>query len=200
MATVSELVWLHVKRRPYLRETLKSGAANYSRLARAVSREIFGRQERFSATKAALIRIAARLCAEESAEEAKTIEVLKDTTISITGSVAAVTSSMPLKLDAIAYVKSGGTYTYIISEKEAVRVSRLKCVLSCKAGQNMLTLSSSKVIESTPGVASLILMQLASEGINVTELISAYTDTILIIRQSDTERAYGMLLELMGRK
>ena len=62
---------------------------------------------------------------------------------------------------------------------------------------NLITIESPEELEEVPGVISYILGALASEGINVVEFISCYTDTLLVVKQADTERAYSILSRIM---
>ena len=39
---ISELVWLYIKKRPFLKEIVREGIVNYSALARKISVEVFG--------------------------------------------------------------------------------------------------------------------------------------------------------------
>ncbi|VVB98311.1 ACT domain protein [uncultured archaeon] len=73
---------------------------------------------------------------------------------------------------------------------------RSKSIIQAEENLNLFILSSSPDIEDTPGVISTVLHLLAAEGINVHEFISSYTDTLLVIREADTSRAYELLSAL----
>lgn len=192
----SELVWLYVKRRPFIKEMLKYDLVNYSRLSRRLCREIFGSQKSFYAVKAALMRLGSKIRKKEGELEGKVLEVLKNTSISIRNKVIVLISSAPLGIDTISSVKSGNFYTYIAEQKEAAKVMRSRSIISTEENLNLFILSSTPEIESTPGVISTVLHLLAAEGINVHEFISSYTDTLLVIREADTSRAYELLSSL----
>ncbi len=196
MEKTSELVWLYVKRRPFIKEMLKYDLVNYSRLARKLCKEVFRSQSNFYAVKAALMRIGARIRKKETEMEGKVLEVLKDTSISIRNKVVVLISSAPLELEAVSSVKSGHFYTYIAEQREAAKAMRSKSILSVEENLNLFILSSTPAIEDTPGVISTVLHLLAAEGINVNEFISSYTDTLLVIGEADTSRAYELLSSL----
>lgn len=196
MEKTSELAWLYVKRRPFIKEMLKYGLVNYSRLARKLCKEIFGSQKNFYAVKAALMRLGFKIRKREGEMEEKILEVLKNTSISIRNKVVVLISSAPLEISAVSSVKSGHFYSYIAERREAQRAMRSKSVISVEENLNLFVLSSTPEIETTPGVISLILHLLAAEGINVHEFISSYTDTLLVISEADTSRAYELLSEL----
>lgn len=192
----SELVWLYVKRRPFIKEMLKYDLVNYSRLARRLCREIFGSQKSFYAVKAALMRLGSRIRKKEGEMEGRVLEVLKSTSITIRNKVVVLISTAPLEISAISYVRSGRFHTYIAEQREAARVSRSRSIISTEENLNLIVLSSAPEIESTPGVISTVLHLLAAEGINVNEFISSYTDTLLVVREADTSRAYELLSSL----
>ncbi len=192
----SELVWLYVKRRPFIKEMLKYDLVNYSRLARRLCRDIFRSQDYFHAVKVALIRLSSRIRKKEGEMEGKVLEVLKKSTITIRNKVVVLISSAPLQLNAISSVKSGNFYTYIAECGETQKAMRSKSVISAEENLNLFVLSSSPDIENTPGVISTVLHMLAAEGINVNDFISSYTDTLLVIRESDTSRVYELLSSL----
>lgn len=194
----SELIWLYVKRRPYVKESLRSGFVNYSALARRISSEVFGRKKNTNAVKAALIRIAERIAEEEETLEGAVLNVLKESSITITTKVAVVVCSSQLEgIRPLSFVKSREFITYIISENEASKVRKNRAIMKSEETLNLLTIHSSPAIESTPGVISTILGVLSSEGINVAEFISCYTDTILVVKESDTTKAYEVLSGMM---
>lgn len=196
MEKISELAWLYVKRRPFIKEMLKHDLVNYSRLARKVGKEIFGSQQNFYAVKAALMRLGSKIRKKEGEIEGKVLEVLKNTSISIRNKVFVIISSAPLEMDAVSSVKSGHFYTYIAEQRELQKVRRSKSILAVEENLNLFILSSTQEIENTPGVISTVLHMLAAEGINVNEFISSYTDTLLVIREADTSRAYELLSSL----
>ena len=66
MESVSQLVWLYVKQRPFLKEVIREGVVNYSALARKISIEAFGSADRQNAVKMALIRMGGRMDLLES--------------------------------------------------------------------------------------------------------------------------------------
>lgn len=196
MEKTSELVWLYVKRRPFIKEMLKYDLANYSRLARRLCREMFGSQRKFYAVKAALMRLGSKIRKKEGEMEGRVLDVLKSTSITIRNKVVVLISSAPLDISAISYVKSGHFHTYIAEQREAAKASHSKSLISTEENLNLIVLSSSKDIENTPGVISTLLHLLAAEGINVNEFISSYTDTLLVVKESDTSRAYELLSSL----
>ncbi len=195
---LSELVWLYVKRRPFLKEILREKIANYSALARKISIEAFGSKRKQNAIKMALVRLSAKMAQKEEDLEGKILGILAGTSLTIRNKVATVISSRQLEaIPYLSFVEGKGFFTYILDEKDLETARKTKSIILFESNLNLITLHSPPALEETPGVIAHILDALASEGINVAEIGSGYTDTLLVIKQSDTTRAYEILSKLM---
>jgi hypothetical protein len=198
MESTSELVWLYIKQRPFLKEVLRQGVVNYSALARRISADAFGSKKRQNAVKMALIRLGGRMDEVESDLEARILSVLKRSSMVMKTKVAVVISKRELEgIHPLSNVKSGRHITYIIEQKELEKIHP-KALWKREENLNLIIIESPEDVEEVPGVISYILGSLASEGINIVEFISCYTDTLLVVRQADTERAYRILSSIMG--
>lgn len=197
MEKISELVWLYIKRRPFLKEILRERIVNYSALARKICMGAFGDLDHENAVKMALVRLSNKIIKKEEDLEGKILSVLKESSISILNKVAVVISSKELEgIDTLSFVEGKGFFTYILEEKELKKIRKSKSILLTKTNLNLITIHSSPELEETPGVISHILNALASEGINVVEFVSCYTDTLLVIKQADTTRSFEILTAL----
>lgn len=195
----SELVWLYIKRRPFLKEIVREGIANYSALARKICVEVFGNTKNENAVKMALVRMGRRIHEREEDMEGKILDVLRRSSLSIRNKVAVVITTRELEgVDYLSSVEGKGFFTYIVEEKEMENVRKTKSVLSTETNMNLITIHSPPALEEVPGVISHVLNALAGEGINVAEFVSCYTDTLLVIKQADTTRAYEILTTLSG--
>lgn len=65
------------------------------------------------------------------------------------------------------------------------------------ANMAAIIVKSPKEISSTPGCIATMLQQISRRGINIDEVISCYTDTIIVIKPSDVGRAFESLTELI---
>lgn len=196
MESISKLVWLYVKRRPYLKEVIREGVVNYSALARKISIEAFGDLAKENAVKMALIRLSRGMERLESDLEVRILSLLKRSSMVIKNKVAVIITARRLEgISPLSFAKSGRFMTYIIEqrEREGLKISPQRV----EENLNLITIESPEELEEVPGVISYILGALASEGINVVEFISCYTDTLLVVRQADTERAYSILSRIM---
>ncbi len=197
MESISNLVWLYVKQRPFLKEVIREGVVNHSALARKISLEAFGSTKQENAVKMALIRLSKRMERLESDLEGKILEVLKDSSMVIKSKVAVVITPRQLEgVKPLSFAKSGRNITYILEQRELEKLEKRPAWV--EENLNLITIESPEELEEVPGVISYILGALASEGINVVEFISCYTDTLLVIKQADTERAYSILSRIMG--
>ena len=195
---ISELVWLYVKRRPFLKEILRAKVVNYSALARKISVDALGNRKYVNAVKMALQRLSRKLEKKEESLEEQTIALLKKSSITIRNKVAVVVSSSQLEdIKPISFVKSREYITYILRAEDLEKVKKSRAIWLTKDTLNLITISSPEELEDVPGVIAMILNMLATEGINVVEFISCYTDTILVINESDTSRAYELIAGLM---
>ena len=196
MQNISSLVWLYVKRRPYLKEVIREGVVNYSALARKISIEAFGDETRENAVKMALFRLTKRMEELEGGIEGRILGLLKRSSMVIKSKVAVAISSRQIEgIRPLSFAKSGRHITYIIEQGELEQLEKKPSRV--EENLNLITIESPEELEEVPGVISYILGSLASEGINVVEFISCYTDTLLVVRQADTERAYSILSKIM---
>ncbi len=199
----SELVWLYIKRRPFLKSSLSDGIVNCSALARKIAYDALGDSGKEDAVKMALVRLARKFHAQEDSLEARILKVLKGSSLSVRSKVSIIISSKELhNIKSLSYVESKGGITYIVDGSELERVTkqttRTKTIIRTETNLNLIVIHSPPSLEETPGVIAHILGVLAEEGINVVEFVSCYTDTLLVVRQPDTVRTYELLSGLMA--
>ena len=114
-----------MKRRPFLKEILRERIVNYSALARKISSEAFGSKKHQNAVKMALVRLSKRISEKEEDLEGKILDVLRKSSLSIRSKVAVVISSRELDgLHYLSYAESRGIVTYVIEEKELIKVRK----------------------------------------------------------------------------
>ncbi len=198
MHNVSELVWLYVKQRPFLKEVISQGVVNYSALSRKISIEVFGNIKKQNAIKMALIRLTIRINKIENSLESKILKILRKSSMIIKNKVVVLIANKEVEnLNPLSNVKSGRHITYILEQREFEKLPK-KAFWKSEENLNLIIIESPEELEEVPGVISYILGALASEGINVVEFISCYTDTILVVKQADTEKAFKILSSIMS--
>lgn len=72
-----------------------------------------------------------------------------------------------------------------------------KDIIYENANMAAIIVKSPKEISSTPGCIATILQQISRRGINIDEVISCYTDTIIVIKPGDVGRAFESLTGLI---
>jgi aspartokinase len=190
MENIAHLVWLYVKRRPVLKDALRENIVNFSALARKISIEAFGGRHE-NAVKMALFRLSKKMEKVESGLEEKILGILKKSSMVVKTKVAVIITTRQLDIKSLSYTQSGRHITYIVEQRDLEKLEKKPA--RTEENLNLITIQSPEELEEVPGVISFLLGALASEGINVVEFISCYTDTLLVIKQADTEAAYRIL-------
>ncbi|NYZ74097.1 ACT domain-containing protein [Candidatus Micrarchaeota archaeon] len=194
---ISQLVWLYVKQRPFLQEVLREGVVNHSALARKISIEAFGSTKKQNAVKMALIRLGTRMEQLDSDLEARILRILKKSSMALKTKVAVIIAKRELEgIRPLSRVKSGQHVTYIVEQRDLEKLPP-KALWKREENLNLITIESPEELEEVPGVISYILGALSSEGVNVVEFISCYTDTLLVVRGADSAKAYGLLSSIL---
>ena len=198
MATTANMIRLYLKRRPQLLSMVNNGLCNYSALARRLQREIFpSKKSEFAAIKAALLRMAHDTRETDVDWEKGVEKVLHASTVEIRSDVCVVSSKSGIGVPVIATSnsKSGvmsvvdASYSRQLKKKGAGVIEDLTLIILC----------SPRDLQDTPGCVSVILNAIAAEGINVLEFISCHTDTLMVVRNADSVRVYGILNILIGK-
>jgi aspartokinase len=184
----SELTWLWVKRRPYVQEALERGIVNYSALARIANKEIKGSE---AAVKAALIRTGRKLRKSRVEAEAKVRAILRNSELEVKAKVVTVVSEQMVE-NAIASAKGPSGWMNVIEESKALGIKG-----KIERHLDLIAITSPKEIEKVTGVVAYIMQKLAAENINILHMVSASTDTLLVIRDVDTPQAFKVLSEIV---
>ena len=194
MENISNLVSLYIKRRPFLKEVLHQGIVNFSALARKISLDLNIENE--DAVKMALIRLSRKTDRIESDLERRILSVMKKSSMVLKTKVAVIITSRRIEnLKYLSFSQSGRHMTYIVEQSELENMEKMPA--RTEENLNLITIESPEEVEETPGFISYILGALAAEGINIEEFISCYTDTLLVLKQSDTKKAYEILSAIM---
>lgn len=182
--SVAEEVKEWVENRPYVQSSLAEEIVNYSALARNIQEDVEGSHE---AIKMALRRLSKQLKEERKTRKTNIGKVMKGTSVKLENNLQICKSKRQTKGIVVAETQHGFT---------AVQKSGKECRGEVIEDQVMISLESPENLENTPGVLSYILSILASQDINITELISCREDTHLIIDEEDATQTF----ELLNRK
>jgi len=197
VATTANIIRLYLKRRPQLLSMVNNGLCNYSALARKLQREIFpNRKGEFAAIKAALLRMSRDT--REVDWEKGVEKILHASTVEIRSDVCVVSSKGGVGVPVIA---TSNSKSGVMSVVDASYVKQLrKKGMAVIDDLTLIILCSPRDLQDTPGCVSVMLNAIAAEGINVLEFISCHTDTLMIVRNADAVRVYGILNGLIGKE
>lgn len=194
--------------RPTLLEALAMGVVNYSALARALRGEVrqrLGRPVSEVSVKVALLRLREHISGALHSEGV--LRVLAASTLTLIDDVGLLTvrASTPITLSPLIsgvrarllqMTQGIGTVT-VVTDEEVIDwlCTKLdpRLVEAEIRGQAALILVSPREIITTPGVMAYLNTLLAFSGINITQVISTHTDTILILEREKVVEAYLLL-------
>jgi hypothetical protein len=177
-------------KRPFLVNALMQNIVNYSALARYIQKDL--RNASVEAIKTALIREKENLRREISLNEERILKLLKNSRIELRDKVAVIITNRTLNIQYIASsVVTGLTKhnVYIADQTE------LKKVYDAKITKNLvaLTIKSPTDIENVSGFVAFLTQLLASNGINIREFISCYTDTVIVLTKNEGLKTFNLL-------
>ena len=211
---VSEAVRRIVEADPWLRECIVKSVVNYSELARKLAplvQSMVGEKVSVDAIKMALIRYAEKLRGDSGGLMEGVYRVLARSALEVRTSIAVVT----MRLDALGKVAKliselagSARFTALMHSVSSVTLiideEHLNYVLSVVSSDEVVSLLRDQVavvivsppdVISTPGFVAYIAALLARSGVNITQIESCHTDTILIVGKDDARKAFDLLTE-----
>jgi len=206
--SVNQVVQEILIARPHLLSALGMGIVNYSALARALRSEVerrMGTSVSEAAIKVALIRFREQITRGVSGEDVMRVIAESTTTLIDDVGLATIRLSDPLELlQSLTGVKARllqitqGIRTLTIvadsaSLQQLLSGFKRSIVEEIYVDQAAVIVESPKAIISTPGVMAYMTFLLAFHGINVTQVISTYTDTLFIVSREKAVEAYSIL-------
>ena len=212
--SVAGLVRAAVDADPCLRECLARGLANYSEVARRLKPVLearLGGVVSLDAVKTALIRYARRLAGGSGPLQLQsrllrllagsTVELKSDVSVvvvrpaayaRIAGRVAGLAAGARLLL----VLQSLASVTLIVDSEAYRQLEPLlggSDVVEVWEEQSALVIVSPKDVVSVPGFIAYIAGLLASNNINIQQIESVYTDTVIVLSPRDALRAYELV-------
>ncbi len=214
--SIAKLVKELVETKPAVKECMSAGVVNYSALARVFTEELTrrGHPTSLGAVKMALIRLGEELRGRRVKFEESIRSVIAGTVVSLQSDLSVITAEKSVVLRNLAELSNKmqnarffqltqGVETFVIalsSEDEgAVRRILGNGVVEVIDGQAAIVLISPDSIVEKPGIVAFITSVLASNGINITQVISCHRDTILVVDRRDAPRAYQLLEDIILR-
>ena len=191
--SVAQNVRNYLRNKPYLLEALEKGIVNLSELARQIQKEL--EAEEPSAIKAALRRYSGELQKHKQKREEKVLNLLRRSSIAVYDRKSVIITGKELNMETGMKVDLLDKFVYLLDRSDLPeRVTALVKHENC----TMIVVHSPKELEATPGVVAFIATLLAEQNVNIVELISCWTETIIVIEKKDSLKVYETLSNLVG--
>ncbi len=193
--SIANIVRLYISNKPFLREAIESGVINQSALSRSIQRSL-GIKD-YYAVKAAVRRHCNALGKNKLNIEKRALSVLKGNKLTLANKISVIVTERDIDSDFIAKIRIGNQYTYLLdSEKQLSKQTYAKTqriYRNCSA----ITIHSGEDVENVSGVMAFVTSLFAEYEINIIELISCYTENVLVVREEDAMKGYSLLSELV---
>lgn len=131
-----------------------------------------------------------------SSQEKELLKLLSKAQINLKNNICDITFKKgQLKKDSVKpiHTTSGSNAdTLIINQEDLDKIDTSEAI---EIRENLVEISiiTPPIVEKTPGFVQYITGKLAENNINIVEVVSCYTDTILIVEEKDAVKAYGVL-------
>ncbi|WP_245526395.1 ACT domain-containing protein [Desulfurococcus mucosus] len=212
---ISSIVRSIVEADPCLVEALRSGYVNYSRLSEIIAeavREDYGMQCSASAVKMALLR--SRMNTTTPSPMSKVFRVLAESSIELKTSLVIATydsnilhdvlnamSRLTGKTRFISVAQGVDNITVIMNKEVFDSFSKLvnHDPIWVKADVSAIVVISPVENIETPGFVSYITTLLARRKVNILQIMSAHSDTIIVVDRGDALEAFKALETAVAR-
>jgi len=213
--SLSEIVRRIVDADPCVQDCLARGLVNYSELARRIKplvEDEAGREATLEAIKAALLRYSQKLREQApQTPQRRLLEVLARSALELRTGVTVATvrlHALPKLAEVVSELVGRTRLLFLMQSISSVTVTvsseyfdyiyeRLGAdsFIEVYRDQAVLVIVSPHDIVEVPGFIAHVTGILANNGINITQIESVYTDTILIMKLDDALKAFQLLRE-----
>jgi len=198
----------YINHHPSIKDCLKSGIINYSKLARKIAEELkITKESSIESILVASRRIERNLKDSSDSNEKKIRKLIRESELEVKNKIIVYTvpkNSLSIddasreirKNNGLFYVIEGSqVITLITSERftEVVKKHLGKKIIKEKRGLTIVTLKTSKELEGTIGVMGYLFSLFKENGVNIYETMSCWTDTIFVIEKTDVGRVLDFL-------
>jgi len=209
MPTTSELTEKYLEEHPSIKDCLKHGVINYSKLSRKIAKELdIEKKTSLEAILIACRRYEAKLKDEKILED-KILNILKKSELEIknkivvaiidkksyTGNLDEIEKKIRKTADVFYAIEGTKVFTIIFSEKYLEDLQTLfgKTIIKISKNLAMITIKSPKDLENTPGVIAFVSSIFSEHGVNIVETMSCWTDTIFVISENNIPTVMNFL-------
>lgn len=214
MITVPEVSKKIIYDSPYLRETFEKGLMNLSALSRYIKPRI-EKELKKSVSEPAILMACKRLMQEQKTKPDKTFKFFSKPDMIVRSNLIElnIANSETLTKKHQFLVNSHGVHpqyffvltqgifetTIILSqelEKTIIKALSGEKIVSEYQSLSSITIRLPKNAIDTPGTYYRFIKELAWEGINVIEIVSAYLELTIIVKDNEVNRTFGILKAL----
>lgn len=190
-----------VESKPYYKYVLEQGIANHSALAEKIKADVeseLGRKVSLDAIAVSIRRYSEGLVKTATENEKILLKLLAKSKINLKNDIADVTynhefSESLLKGVEPLHLIRGVTSTVVILDQDNLQKIDSKKAIEVRENLVELTIITGSEVEKTPGFVHYITELMVENGLNMIEVVSCYTDTILILEEKDALKAYEIL-------
>lgn len=199
--SLAQVVREILERKPYFKYGLETGVINYSALAKNLQDEVtetIGREVSQDAIAVSIRRYSENLKKTATSQQKALLKLLKSSQISMRNKIADITfkkGQLP-EIDAEPiHTLSGTKADVLILDQEDLNKVNTSKALEVRKNLVEISLVTNPEVEEIPGFVQYITGLLSENNINLVEVISCYTDKMLILEEKDAVRAYEILRE-----
>ncbi len=191
--TISDIVRVYLKNKPYTLEALDRDIVNYSALARIIQKDL--QIKNYHAIKATLRRYAEELRKNDMSIEKHATSILKYSRITIQSGISVVISTSDVDVDNSSKIKLSEYYVYLVSdETELKQLKKSRGTIKVQENASAIIIHSEERLEALPGFVAFIASLLAEQNINIIEFVSCYTETLLVVSRMDSLKSHELLM------
>jgi len=209
MVNITKITDAYISEHPSINDCVKKGLINYSALTRIIASELgLDLKKNFDAILIACRRYFDKVKKEKVLED-KIIEILKKSKLGVKNKIIVALIEKDIyfnhllelqktikdKAEVFHVIEGSNTITLITAEEFKDEIKKLFKTKIIKITENLaeVTLKSPKDMEETPGVIAYLTGLLASNGINIVETMSTWTDTLFVIDEKEIAKVMDVL-------
>ncbi len=196
--SVAKAVRKALEARPSFVDCLKAGIINYSALARFLSKEIPVKNAGEAALVSGIKRFKQGI--EAFQHDKRMRRLVAESTIELRPDVAVLTlpkeadwRSLEKKLRAHHVVEGPNNTIIVVDERALAGGDLVMPGVDVRRGLAAITIKSTPEFVSTPGSMLYFMSPISVHGINLEEVMSCYTDKIMLFKLEDAQRAFSLL-------
>ena len=209
MPNITKLTEQYISEHPSIKDALKKGLINYSKLTRQIADELdIDLKKNFDAILIACRRYYRKVKKEETLEKG-ILDILKRSKVEVKNKIIAVVLDKSIffesllnlgkeikkKGDIFHIIEGTSAITIITSEEYADKIKKLFKNKIIKLNDKLveITLKSPTEIENIAGVVPYLYSLFGEHGINIVETLSCWTDTIFVVEEKDIAKVMEVL-------